>query len=163
MPDYESFDEWKKAASRRRYSGEPLSENNMKSIWNSENRKELTMMIPRIKKETGTKVNKFIGIFSDTRKSLDYQYKHIKEWGLDKSFLTFNKEYPLMLGEKPLEGAALYDRGEELAEVRNGKIKLNSSKKYGIEEIERFEEKIQDKDNKIQFDEQSKILFRYVI
>ena len=68
-----------------------------------------------------------------------------------------------MLGEKPLEGAALYDRGEELAEVRNGKIKLNSSKKYGIEEIERFEEKIQDKDNKIQFDEQSKILFRYVI
>lgn len=142
MPNYESFDEWRKAASRRRYSGEPLSENNIKSIWNSENMKELIGMIPRIKKETGMKVNKFIEIFSDTGKSFDYQYELIKEWGLDKSFLTFDKEYPLTLDEKPLEGVVLYDRGEELAEIKNGKIRLNPSERYGIEEIERFDEKI---------------------
>lgn len=144
MPAYESFAEWKKAAARRRYSGEPLSENNIKSIWSSENRKELMGMIPRIKKETGMKVNDFIEIFSDTGKSFDYQYMNIKEWGLDKSFLTFSKEYPLTLDEKPLEGAVLYDESlrEELAVVRNGKIILNLSKRYGIKEIEGLEEKI---------------------
>lgn len=142
MPNYESFDEWRKAVSRRRYSGERLSENNMKSIWKSENRKELIGMISRIKKGTGMKVNDFIEIFSDNGNSFDYQYKHIKEWGLDKSFLTFKKEYPLMLDGKPLEGVVLYDSGEELAEVRNGKIILNPSERYGIEEIEKFEEKI---------------------
>ena len=86
MPDYESFDEWKKAASRRRYSGEPLSENNMKSIWNSENRKELTMMIPRIKKETGTKVNKFIGIFPIPESLLIINTSILKSGGLIRVF-----------------------------------------------------------------------------
>lgn len=144
MPDYESFDEWEKAASRRRYSGEPLSENNIKSIWNSENRKELMGMIPRIKKETGMKVNEFIRIFSDTGKSFDYQCRDIKKWGLDESFLTFNKEYPLLLDENFLEEVVIYDEStiEELAEVRNGKIILKHSKSYDIEKIRNFEEEI---------------------
>lgn len=142
MPNYESFEEWSEAASKSIWC---LSEKSKEAIWNSENRGDLITAIPHIRKETRMRINDFTETFSDTASSFDYQSGFIKRYGLNESFLSFNRGYPLTLDEKFLEGVVIYDNfpwTKELAEVKNGKIILNPSKKFGIDIIDDFEEKI---------------------
>lgn len=107
-----------------------LSEANLRVVWKANNRNELIDTFSSIEDETGIKPNRFIKIFSDTKKSFEYQSKLIRDWELKESFLTFSRKYRLILDEEPLEGIIFSENlpdhsAERIATIKNGKITLN--------------------------------------